>query len=80
MSQFAVEAAMGRLICDDSFRSDFRRNPKVAAERAGLELTAVELASLRSVSIGALERLAASLDDRIRRAEDEIPKGVSRNL
>jgi len=74
MSQYAVEAAMGRLICDEAFRSDFRKNPGATAERAGLRLTPVELASLRTVSLGAIERLAASVDDRIRRAgEDQSP-------
>ncbi len=73
MSQYAVEAAMGRLICDDAFRARFRADPQGAVREAGFDLTAYELAGLRAVNLSALERLAAMLDDRIRRASEVVP-------
>ncbi|RMD84627.1 MAG: putative modified peptide [Candidatus Dadabacteria bacterium] len=75
MSQCAVEAAMGRLICDDAFRAAFRKDPEAALARAGLKLTAIEFASLRKVSLTSIERLASVLDGRIRRAGEEADFG-----
>ncbi len=72
MSQGALEAALGRLICDDTFRRDFYRDAEVAAAQAGFRLTWVELGSLRNIDLQAVERFVTNIDDRIRRAEERL--------
>ena len=74
MSQHAVEAAIGKLICDDAFRREFYQDPKGTAIRAGFQLTPVELSSLIKIRIEAVEAFASHVDDRIRRAEEPILK------
>lgn len=74
MSQKATEAALGRLICDDAFRRSFYEDPCTAAARYGLDLTEIEMASLRSVSRELIIGLAERLDDRIRRADEGRPE------
>ncbi|MBI4516751.1 MAG: hypothetical protein HY699_13150 [Deltaproteobacteria bacterium] len=69
MSQRAVEAALGKLICDDSFRRDFYQDAEAAAARAGFFLTPIELASLHKIEPEAIEVFVAHVDDRVRRAE-----------
>jgi len=70
VSQRATEAALGRLICDDGFRREFFQDAAAAMARLGLYLTEVELDSLRRLSSQTIERIALSLDDRIRRADE----------
>lgn len=73
MSQRALEAALGKLVCDDTFRRAFYDDAEVEAARAGFQLTWVELNSLRKISRNALDRFASHLDDRVRRAEEPVP-------
>jgi hypothetical protein len=70
VSQKATEAALGRLICDDAFRRSFYEDPRSAAARYGLDLTEIEMNSLRGVSRDLIIGLAERLDDRIRRADE----------
>ena len=77
MSQHAVEAAIGKLVCDDAFRRAFYQDPKEAAVRAGFQLTAVELSSLSKIRIEVVEAFAGYVDDRIRRAEEPTLKQVT---
>jgi hypothetical protein len=71
VSQRATETALGKLVCDEDFRREFYEDSDAAVVRSGLYLTEIELASLRNVSRSAIERLAAKLDDRIRRADHQ---------
>ncbi|GEM_PF-885595 len=71
MSQRAVEAALGRLICDDDFRCEFFEDPQRAVGNRGMVLTDVERASLADVSRVTIQRLAELLDERIRRASSD---------
>jgi hypothetical protein len=75
MSQRSLEAALGRLICDDAFRREFYGDAKVAVMRAGFELTTVEIGSLRRIASDTVENLARQVDDRVRRAE--VPRSSS---
>lgn len=68
MSQRALEATLGRLICDDEFRCEFFDDPQRAVGSRGMILTDVERESLEGVSPGKIQRLADILDERIRRA------------
>jgi hypothetical protein len=72
MSQGAVEATLGRLLCDDAFRQEFFEDAETATARAGLRLTAVELGSLQRIGRRAIEQFVGHLDDRVRRVEDRL--------
>ena len=65
MCQRSVEQALGRLVTDEQFRSEFQHAPERAAIAAGLDLTAHELAALAAVSPRVLANFGARLDDRI---------------
>jgi hypothetical protein len=69
MSQRALEAALGKLICDDGFRREFYEDAEGAVARAGFLLTPVELSSLYKIDIEAIETFVSHVDDRVRRAE-----------
>jgi hypothetical protein len=74
MSQPALEAALGKLVCNSSFRSAFHGRPEEAVAREGFELTPVELGSLHKIELDAFETLAAHLDDRVRVAVELRPQ------
>lgn len=74
MSQRAFEAAIGRLVCDGSFRREFRKTPEEAIARLGLDLTPVELSSLCRIGSEAIEAFVRHVDDRVQRVEDPIPR------
>jgi len=65
MSQHAVERTLGKLLTDEAFRERFFTVPQVAARRAGLRLSDIELAALSGLSRPALRSFSASLDPRI---------------
>ena len=69
MSQRAVEATLGKLICDDEFRREFFGDALETIARCRVSLTDVELTSLQTIDRGHVERLAHTLDDRIRRVD-----------
>ncbi len=70
MSQRAVEAALGKLICDEAFRREFLTDPEGAVVRAGFQLTPIELSCVSKIDAAAIETFAVHIDDRIRRAEE----------
>ncbi len=78
MSQRAVEAALGKLICDGTFRSEFHIDAEGAAAQAGFDLSPVELASLHKIDIEALEGFATCVDDRVQRAADFVQRAGKR--
>ena len=74
MSQKALEAALGKLVCDTSFRLAFDRCPEDAVAREGFELNPVELGSLHRIDLEALEAFAVHVDDRVRHAVEPRPR------
>lgn len=66
MSQSALEAALGKLICDEDFRKAFFQDAEEAAQVAGFDLTPVELSSLHRIEPGAIQQFAQQLDERVR--------------
>lgn len=71
MSQQTVEIVLGRLLCDEGFRDQFRSDPVATVKVIGLPLTDEELSSLGHLNFAAFGRLGSALDDRIRRASRE---------
>lgn len=70
MSQRHVENLIGRLATDREFRRAFAADPEAALEsyrNEGHELGAVELDAISRIDVEVIERLAASLDHRLRR-------------
>ena len=71
MTQKSVEIVIGKLASDGELRDRFRLD-RLAAIRSlqeqGLELTAVEVASLVGIDPSAFDRLAAALDPRVQKA------------
>ncbi len=78
MSQRALEAALGRLICDDAFRQAFFEDSEGASLRAGLQLTPLELRSLRKIQVEVIERFTPHVDDCVRRAQELPAKSTVR--
>ena len=78
MSQRALEAALGKLICDDGFRREFYDDAEGAVARAGFLLTPVELSSLYKIDLEAIEAFVPHVDDRVRRAEENHARRRSR--
>lgn len=72
MTQKSVEIVIGKLASDEELRGRFRRNRQATLEslreEQGLELTAVEVASLMASDVDAFERLAEGLDPRVQKA------------
>ena len=75
MSQQAVERAIGKLVTDESFRRRFTADPARASLEAGLSFSATELAAVARISGAALDRLARTVDDSIRRLASAEPAG-----
>lgn len=71
MSQDALEATLGRLICDDAFQRELFVDAAQAALRLGLRLTPVELNSLSTLEPRQIEALAGSINDHVRRVSEE---------
>jgi hypothetical protein len=63
MSKEAVEAVIGKAVLDSDFRQALFANPGEVL--AGYELTAEEVAALKSVDAEAIESFAGALDERI---------------
>jgi hypothetical protein len=69
MTQRALEAALGKLICDDAFRREFAEDAEETIAREGFVLSPTELTSLYKIGREALEDFARLVDDRVRRAD-----------
>ncbi len=81
MTQRNVETVIGKLVADDELRELFRRDRASAIRQIqaqGLELNAVEVAALEALDPAEFERLAATLDPRLRKASLRQP-GRNRN-
>lgn len=72
MTQKSVEIVIGKLASDEELRRRFRGDRLATLQslqhEQGLELTAVETASLVTVDLEAFERLARALDPRVKKA------------
>jgi hypothetical protein len=72
VTQKSVEIVIGKLASDEELRRRFRRNRvetlRALQQELGLELTAVEAASLEAVDAEAFERFASALDRRLQKA------------
>ncbi len=79
MSQRAVEAALGKLLCDDGFRHEFYQDAEATLARVGLVLTPVELSSLYKIKLEEIEDFAAHLDERVRRAGEAVQRRRARS-
>lgn len=78
MTQKSVEIVIGKLASDEELRDRFRSDRTAtlrSLQEEGLELTAVEVASLAAVEPAAFERLASALDPRVRKASlSSVPR------
>jgi hypothetical protein len=81
MTQRALEAALGKLICDDAFRREFAEDAEGTIGREGFVLSPTELTSLYKIGRQALEDFARLVDDRVRRADlfREVHAGAERH-
>jgi hypothetical protein len=70
MSHRHVETLIGRLATDPGLRRRFANDPQAVLDefRVGGDLTRVELEALAAMDADAIDRFAASLDERIRKA------------
>ena len=70
MTQKSVEIVIGKLASDEDLRAAFRGNRTAAIrslQQQGLELTPLEVASLNRLEVDALDRLASTLDPRLKK-------------
>ena len=70
MTQKSVETVIGKLASDEALRAAFRRDRMAAIgslQREGLELTPLEVGSLARLEVDALDRLAETLDPRLKK-------------
>jgi hypothetical protein len=65
VSQKSVEAVIGKVLLDEEFRKSLLGNPDNAL--AEFELTASEIAGIKSIDGETLDALAATLDARVAR-------------
>jgi hypothetical protein len=66
-----IELLIGRLVTDEDFRREFRRDPRKAlseAEKWGIALTAIEVNALLATDQSLWERIALELDSRLQKA------------
>lgn len=79
MSQRSVEAIISKLVTDEDLRLRLRTAPAAtiqAFREAGLELSAVEHASLLALDPEACERFARRLDPRIQKVSLRAAKAL----
>jgi len=70
MAQRNVEIVIGRLVTDEAFRTAFFDDPAMALTRfmeSGHDLTALEVAALRSTDAGVWARAAEEVDPRLQK-------------
>lgn len=79
MTQKSVEIVIGKLASDEELRAAFRKD-RMAALRAlqqqGVELSALEVGALSRLEADELDRLAASLDPRLKRVSLQAALGA----
>lgn len=80
MTQKSVETVIGKLASDEELRAAFRRD-RVAVIRSlqqqGLELSPLESASLVRLEVDALDRLAGTLDPRLKKVSLKTALGMA---
>ena len=67
----SVEILIGRLVTDDEFRAEYRRDPHAllsSVGNLGLELSAGEVRALLRTDLSLWERIANEIDPRLRKA------------
>jgi len=70
VAQRSIEVVIGRLMTDEAFRFAFFRNATTALAdfiESGYELTAVEIAALRTMPADTWTRLAQHIDPRLQK-------------
>ena len=70
MAQRNVEIVIGRLMTDEAFRVTFFDDPAMALARfteSGHELTALEVAALRSTDVSVWAQAAEKIDPRLQK-------------
>jgi hypothetical protein len=60
-----LREVIGRLLRDEDFRRGFLASPEAALQRAGVQLTAAEMAALKKMEPDDLKEWMADLDERI---------------
>jgi hypothetical protein len=72
VTQRSIEVVMGRLMTDEEFRGQFRRDPHEAltglVECGAADLTRAEIAALVAMDSDFWERAAAEIDPRLQKA------------
>jgi hypothetical protein len=71
VAQRSIEIVIGRLITDEAFRAEFRRDAVTTLTRfveSGYELTALETAALGSTPSDVWDRVAEQIDPRLQKA------------
>jgi outer membrane protein TolC len=71
MTQKSVESLIGKLISDEALRRRYeadRAGTLAQLQREGLELNSIEISALENLDLTELERLAETIDPRLRRA------------
>ena len=72
MSHRSVEAVIGKLVTDESFRRRFIADPAAALDDLrprGLELTPVEMDALLALDVAIIGGLADAIDRRLQKAD-----------
>lgn len=67
----SVEILIGRLVTDDEFRAEYRRDPRAVLAnigKLGLELHAGEVRALLDTDVSLWDRVARAIDARLRKA------------
>lgn len=67
----SVEILIGRLVTDDEFRAEYRRNPHAVlagVATLGLELNPGEVRALLGTDLSVWDRVAGEIDPRLRKA------------
>jgi hypothetical protein len=85
MTQHSLDVAIGRLITDEDARRSLRESPSAFItwlQASGLQFSAAEEAALRTIDPRVCERIARTLDPRIRKVslvpETRVRHGRSR--
>jgi hypothetical protein len=71
MAQRSIEILIGRLVTDEAFRSAFRADAVatlIGFVESGYELTALEIAALRTTPPDVWECVAGQIDPRLQKA------------
>jgi hypothetical protein len=71
VAQRSIEILIGRLVTDEAFRSAYRADPIATLTgfvESGYDLTALEIAALRTTPVDVWKRVADQIDPRLQKA------------